>query len=122
MDKVMVTMSGYRKLRKPLEDKDEEEFLMELCNVLSVCCLEPAGKHQFLDYEGIELMFIMLRNRKIFRIGCIKVCMHAGHSCSDSSVLFQVLASKACTSCQSTLLDCRCWQTTASALSVAEML
>lgn len=73
MDKVMVTMSGYRKLRKPLEDKDEEEFLMELCNVLSVCCLEPAGKQQFLDYEGIELMFIMLRNRQIFRIGCIKV-------------------------------------------------
>lgn len=79
MDRVVVTMSSYRKLKKPLEDKDEEEFLMELCNVLSVCCMEAAGKQQFLDFEGIELMFIILRNRQMFRIGCVKVCDPCQH-------------------------------------------
>lgn len=73
IDRVVVTMSSYRKLKKPLEDKDEEEFLMELCNVLSVCCMDAAGKQQFLEFEGIELMFIILRNRQMFRIGCLKV-------------------------------------------------
>ena len=72
MDRVVVTMSSYRKLKKPLTDADEEEFLMELCNVLAVCCMDAAGKQQFLDFEGIQLMFIILRNRQLFRIGCIK--------------------------------------------------
>jgi hypothetical protein len=73
MDRVVVTMSSYRKLKKPLADKDEEEFLMELCNILSVCCMEAAGKQQFLEFEGIELMLLILRNKQAFRIGCIKV-------------------------------------------------
>jgi hypothetical protein len=82
MDRVVVTMSSYRKLKKPLEDKDEEEFLMELCNMLSVCCMDAAGKQQFMDFEGIELMFIILRNRQTFRIGCLKVWLLAPHSSS----------------------------------------
>lgn len=74
MDKLMVTMSGYRKIKKPLKDKSEEEFVLELCNIFSACCIEAAGKQQFLEFEGIELMLIMLKNRQFFRIGCIKVC------------------------------------------------
>lgn len=73
MDKLMVTMSGYRKTKKPLKDKSEEEFVLELCNIFSACCIEAAGKQQFLEFEGIELMLIMLKNRQFFRIGCIKV-------------------------------------------------
>lgn len=74
MDKLMVTMSGYRKTKKPLKEKSEEEFVLELCNIFSACCIEAAGKQQFLEFEGIELMLIMLKNRQFFRIGCIKVC------------------------------------------------
>lgn len=73
MDKLMVTMSGYRKIKKPLKEKSEEEFVLELCNIFSACCMEAAGKQQFLEYEGVELMLIMLKNRQFFRIGCIKV-------------------------------------------------
>eukprot|EP00892_Ulva_mutabilis_P003222 jgi/Ulvmu1/12900/UM098_0088.1 len=77
MDKLMVTMSGYRKIKKPLKEKSEEEFVLELCNIFSACCIEASGKQQFLEYEGVELMLIMLKNRQFFRIGCIKVLAHA---------------------------------------------
>lgn len=91
MDRVVVTMSSYRKLKKPLEDGDEEEFLMELCNILSLCCMDAAGKQQFLDFEGIELMFIILRNRQMFRIGCVKVRpLFCASACTPLCVLAQV--------------------------------
>jgi len=54
MDKLMVTMSGYRKIKKPLKEKSEEEFVLELCNIFSACCIEAAGKQQFLEFEGVE--------------------------------------------------------------------
>lgn len=100
----MVTMSGYRKIKKPLKEKSEEEFVLELCNIFSACCIEAAGKQQFLEFEGVELMLIMLKNRQSFRIGCIKVS--PGH----------VLLNKPCTlhtvrypqSLGDGSLDCRC--------------
>lgn len=85
MDKLMVTMSGYRKIKKPLKDKSEEEFVLEICNVFSACCIEAAGKQQFLEFEGIELMLIMLRNRQFFRLGCIKVSFYLHRSSSSVS-------------------------------------
>ena len=76
VDAILQLLSAYRK-RDPQKDSHEEEWVEDLFDALTCIIETPAGKHAFLEGEGIELMLIMLREGKMSKTRALKVIDHA---------------------------------------------
>ncbi|KAG0151505.1 hypothetical protein CROQUDRAFT_502628 [Cronartium quercuum f. sp. fusiforme G11] len=75
LDVLLEVLSIYRK-RDP-RDADEIEFMENVFDTLCSVLLEPEHKAKFLEGEGVELMVIMMKEKKLARNRSIKVLDHA---------------------------------------------
>jgi beta-catenin-like protein 1 len=72
---LLKTLSAYRK-RDPIDD-DETEFMENLFDALCSALSEAAVKTLFLQEEGLELMLLLMKQKKMARIRAVKVINHA---------------------------------------------
>lgn len=63
--------------RKDPKDDDEIELLENLFDGLCSALAEKENKRLFLEGEGIELMLIMIKEKKMARIRAVKVLNYA---------------------------------------------
>ncbi|EJD01453.1 DUF1716-domain-containing protein [Fomitiporia mediterranea MF3/22] len=82
-------LSQYR--RRNSADADEEEFMENVFDVLCASLQEPECKKLFLEAEGIDLMVLMLKDKKDYATQCIKVLDFAmsgpaGTACCETFV------------------------------------
>ncbi|EGG04537.1 uncharacterized protein MELLADRAFT_49123 [Melampsora larici-populina 98AG31] len=75
MDVLLEVLSIYRK-RDP-KDADEIEFMENVFDTLCSVLLEAEHKVKFLEGEGVELMVIMMKEKKLARSRSLKVLDHA---------------------------------------------
>jgi beta-catenin-like protein 1 len=75
VETILQILSVYRK--KDPEDADEIEMMENLFDCVCSCLHEPEIKHAFLISEGLELMLVMIREKKMSRIRAFKVIDHA---------------------------------------------
>ncbi|PKI83667.1 hypothetical protein MVES1_002464 [Malassezia vespertilionis] len=75
VDALLRTIAPFRK-RDPT-DEEETEFMENCFDALCSALLYDANKKQFLDDEGIELMVLILRDKKQARLRAIKLLDHA---------------------------------------------
>ncbi|KAJ3136177.1 hypothetical protein HK100_001951 [Physocladia obscura] len=83
---LLKVISAYRK--KDAKDADEIEMMENFFDTLCSTLGEKEGKTAFLEEEGVELMIIILREKKMARMRALKVLTHAmtgdgGSECSD---------------------------------------
>ncbi|KAF8341535.1 DUF1716-domain-containing protein [Cantharellus anzutake] len=71
VDILLQVLSQFRK-RDPI-DSDEIEFMENVFDALCSALSEPGIKKAFLDGEGVELMVIMMREKKLSRSRSMKV-------------------------------------------------
>ncbi|OCB84372.1 DUF1716-domain-containing protein [Sanghuangporus baumii] len=89
IEPILRVLSQYRR-RDPV-DADEEEFMENIFDVLCTVLHEPENKKYFLDAEGIDLMVLMLKDKKDSSPQCIKVLDFAmagpaGTACCETFV------------------------------------
>ncbi|KAI0089316.1 DUF1716-domain-containing protein [Irpex rosettiformis] len=75
VDSLLQVLSQYRR-RDPV-DPDETEFMENTFDTLCSALAEPEVKKLFLDSEGIDLMVLMLKDKKQSRSRAIKVLDYA---------------------------------------------
>ncbi|KAJ3190594.1 hypothetical protein HK101_008572 [Irineochytrium annulatum] len=63
--------------RKDPKDGDEVEMMENVFDALCLGLAEPEVKAKFLEEEGIELMLIVIREKKMARMRALKVLDHA---------------------------------------------
>ncbi|KAI8622813.1 Catenin-beta-like protein [Chytriomyces sp. MP71] len=86
---LLKAVSAYRK--KDPRESDEVEVMENLFDALCSALAEPEVKKVFVAEEGVELMIIILRERKMSRMRALKVLTHAitgegGDVCSNQFV------------------------------------
>ncbi|KAJ3017236.1 hypothetical protein HKX48_003657 [Thoreauomyces humboldtii] len=75
IDTLLRVLSGYK--RRDPKDPDEIEMMENLFDVLCAVLAEPEIKALFLEGEGIELMLLMIKEKKLSRMRAFKVLSHA---------------------------------------------
>ena len=73
INEILVAVAPYHKEKQPLRNKEEEEYVLELCNILSACLIDGAARARFVEDEGVELMILVLKGRQFYRTGVLKV-------------------------------------------------
>lgn len=83
------TLQKYRK--SDPQDQEEEEFMENAFDALCSALAEPELKKTFLESEGVELMVICMKEKKMSRSRSIKVRLlipnvriHSGADCQSS--------------------------------------
>eukprot|EP00803_Ostreobium_quekettii_P001406 evm.model.scf_992.3 EVM.evm.TU.scf_992.3 scf_992:15874-19979(-) len=71
---------AYYKSREP-KTMDEGEFLENLFDALCSCLLLPENRVRFMESEGIELMLLILKQKKHAKYGAVKVLEFATTNC-----------------------------------------
>jgi beta-catenin-like protein 1 len=75
IDDLLQLLAAYK--RKDPKDDDEIELVENLFDGLCSALAEKENKHLFLEGEGIELMVIMIKEKKMARIRAVKVLNYA---------------------------------------------
>ncbi|SCV72575.1 BQ2448_4112 [Microbotryum intermedium] len=75
VDSLLKILSTYR--RRDPSGADETEFMENIFDVLCSSLSEPAVKRAFMQGEGIELMCLMLKEKKLSKTRAIKTLDHA---------------------------------------------
>ena len=70
IDLLLQSVALYKK--QDPHNSDEEELMQNLFDILCSCLMIQELKVQFVEAEGVELMWIMLENKKSSRLGAIK--------------------------------------------------
>lgn len=68
---IVLQAIAYYKNRDP-QTSDEEEYLENLFDALCTCLMQPRTRKLFLDAEGVELMAIILKQKRLSRVGALK--------------------------------------------------
>ncbi|KND01221.1 uncharacterized protein SPPG_04312 [Spizellomyces punctatus DAOM BR117] len=89
VDTLLRVIAAYK--RKDPKDPDEVELMENIFDVLCAALIEPEIKEKFLEGEGLELMILMLKEKKMSRMRALKVLDHAmlgadGASCCNHFV------------------------------------
>lgn len=89
VETTLKVLSQYRR-RNP-SDADEEEFMENIFDSLCAALTEPEVKKMFLDSEGVDLMVLMLSDKKDSSVQCIKVLDYAmsgpaGTACCETFI------------------------------------
>ena len=72
---MLVAVEPYRKVKVDLKEREEEEYVYTLCDILSACLLHPSIKDQFLEDQGVELMLLIIRGKRSFRQAAVKASL-----------------------------------------------
>ncbi|KAK6028891.1 Eukaryotic hypothetical protein, partial [Ostertagia ostertagi] len=75
IDMLLRALAAYK--RHDPENMDEREHMENLFDALCAALMLPANRGKFLDGEGLQLMNLMLRERKQSRESALKVLDHA---------------------------------------------
>ncbi|KAJ3112962.1 hypothetical protein HK098_007870, partial [Nowakowskiella sp. JEL0407] len=75
MDVLLMVIAQYKK--KDPKEPDEIEMMENFFDCCCSCLLEPELKVKFLDGEGLELMLLLLKNKRMSRMRAMKVIDHA---------------------------------------------
>ncbi|CAG8626352.1 1073_t:CDS:10, partial [Ambispora gerdemannii] len=75
VDVLLQVLNAYK--RKDPKDEDETEMMENFFDALCSAVTEPELKQKFLEGEGVELMLIMMKEKKMSRMRSIKVLDHA---------------------------------------------
>ncbi|KAJ1346628.1 hypothetical protein KIN20_001493 [Parelaphostrongylus tenuis] len=75
IDMLLRALAAYK--RHDPETLDEREHMENLFDALCAALMLPANREKFLDGEGLQLMNLMLRERKQSRESALKVLDHA---------------------------------------------
>ncbi|KAK6731304.1 hypothetical protein RB195_007649 [Necator americanus] len=75
IDMLLRALAAYK--RHDPESMDEREHMENLFDALCAALMLPANRGKFLDGEGLQLMNLMLRERKQSRESALKVLDHA---------------------------------------------
>ncbi|KAJ3046658.1 hypothetical protein HK097_000660 [Rhizophlyctis rosea] len=75
VDALLQVTASYK--RKDPKDADEIELMENLFDALCSALAEPEVKKLFLEGEGLELMLIMVKEKKMSRMRALKVIDHA---------------------------------------------
>lgn len=75
VDDVLGVLAAFRN-RDP-SGAEETEFMENVFDLLCSALSEPEVKRAFLDGEGVELMVIMMKNKRLSRLRAIKTLDHA---------------------------------------------
>ncbi|TPX69153.1 hypothetical protein SpCBS45565_g02755 [Spizellomyces sp. 'palustris'] len=89
VDTLLRVIAAYK--RKDPKDPDEVELMENIFDVLCAALIEPEIKEKFLEGEGLELMILLLKEKKMSRMRALKVLDHAmlgsdGASCCNHFV------------------------------------
>lgn len=76
VDVFLTLLASYRK-RDPVKGSDEEEYVENIFNALTICVGLPLGKQRFLEAEGVELCLIMLKEGKFSKSRALRLLDHA---------------------------------------------
>lgn len=68
---IVLQAIAYYKNRDP-QTSDEEEYLENLFDALCTCLMQSDTRKLFLDAEGVELMAIILKQKRLSRVGALK--------------------------------------------------
>lgn len=78
---VLEAAEPLRRVRAPLRSRDEEEYALELANVLTAALASGApARARFVEDQGVELVLLILKTRQYFRLGFLKVWRMCGFS------------------------------------------
>ncbi|KAL3858660.1 hypothetical protein ACJMK2_008922 [Sinanodonta woodiana] len=75
IDILLQQLAAYK--RHDPTNKEEIEMMENLFNCLCSCLMAPENRSKFLKGEGLQLMNLMLREKKLSRNSAIKVLNHA---------------------------------------------
>jgi beta-catenin-like protein 1 len=75
VDLLLQLLAAYRK-RDPAKGSDEEEYVENTFNALTILVAETSGKRAFLAAEGIELCLIMLREGRFSKPRALRLLDH----------------------------------------------
>ncbi len=75
MEQILVVVAQYRK-RDPV-DAEETEFFENVFSVLCLLLSHQSAQAQFLDCQGLELMLILIKQKKMAKMRAFKVLDHA---------------------------------------------
>lgn len=75
IDDLLQLLAAFK--RKDPKDDDEIELMENLFDGLCSALAEKENKRLFLEGEGIELMVIMIKDKKMARIRAVKVLNYA---------------------------------------------
>ncbi|XP_061197416.1 beta-catenin-like protein 1 [Saccostrea echinata] len=75
IDVLLQQLAAYK--RHDATNKEEIEMMENLFNSLCSCLMRPENRNKFLRGEGLQLMNLMLREKKMSRNSAIKVLNHA---------------------------------------------
>lgn len=79
LDRILQAVAPYR--NKDPETTEEEEYIENLFDVISACLMLKEGQQSFVESEGVELMLIIVRNKRIARGGALKALDFATTRC-----------------------------------------
>ncbi len=86
---------------------EEEEFVENIFDSLCLCLFDPLNKRLFLDGEGVELMVLLMKEKKSFgRVRAVKVLDHATSGPSGGEVCARFVDTKGLTPLYSVFGDC----------------
>ncbi|KAJ3150840.1 hypothetical protein HDU89_002837 [Geranomyces variabilis] len=75
VDTLLRVLAAYK--RRDPQDADEIELMENLFDTLCAALTESEIKQLFLDGEGLELMLLMIKEKKMARMRAVKVLSHA---------------------------------------------
>lgn len=93
IDVLLGVLARYR--RQSPSGADEEEFVENIFDCLCLCLFDPLNKRLFLDGEGVELMVLLMKEKKSFgRVRAVKVLDHATSGPSGGDVCARFIDTK----------------------------
>lgn len=75
IDVLLQQLSGYK--RYDPANNEEQELMENLFDIVCSCLLHAPNRERFLKGEGLQLMNLMLREKKLSRNGALRVLDHA---------------------------------------------
>ncbi|KAK9370546.1 Catenin-beta-like protein [Lipomyces kononenkoae] len=62
VDVLLRILAGYRRFDPPAEEPEEMEMFENVFDSLAIIVQDPTGKDKLLEYEGIDLLILVLKN------------------------------------------------------------
>ncbi len=105
IDILLATLARFR--RKAPSDAEEEEFVENIFDSLCLCLSQPPNKAIFLDGEGVELMVLLMKEKKSFgRVRAVKVLNHATSGPAGSEVCKRLIDAGGLSPLFGVFMDC----------------
>ncbi len=83
---VMLQLAATYRKRDPKKGGEEEEYMENLFEALTLIVDEPEGKAKFVEAEGVELGLIMLKEGKMSKMAALRLLDHAVAGTSGTDV------------------------------------